>query len=104
MGADDLQLRKIGGDFVQINRLAVFQFNAHAARRAGSRRRHAAVKQNRHVELGAFFPKRIKANVVGKKVLPRRIELAHPVQTEIFTATNFIQCELAGPGIDGAEG
>ncbi len=77
MRADDLQLGKIRRHFVEMNRLAVFQFDAHAARSAGTGGGHAAMEKNRHVELGALLPERIEANVVGEKVLARRIELAH---------------------------
>ena len=104
MRADDFQLGKIRRHFVEMDRLAIFQFDAHAAGGAGAGRRHAAVKQDRHIEFGALFPERIEADVVGEKMLARRIEFAHARQSQIFAAFDFVQGELAGPRIDGAEG
>ena len=61
------------------------------------------MKQDRQFELLALFPEWIEPRVVGKELLSRRVDFAHPMQPEIFDASDFLQRNFLLPWIDHAK-
>ena len=103
MGADDLQLGEVRGHVVQMDGLGELELVAHAARGAGAGAGHAAVEQDRQLQLLAFLPQGVEAGVVGEELLPGRVDLAHAVQPHVLDALDLLQRHLLLPRIDDAE-
>src|SRR5262245_56014396 len=103
VGANDFEFWKVRRNFVDGDGLTILQLDAHAAGSPCTCRRHPAMKQDRHVEFRALFPQRVKAHVVWEKMLAGWVKLAHARKSQVFAASDFVQSQLSGPGIDGTE-
>src|SRR6478672_2933964 len=104
MRRDDLQLGKVRGDIVEVNRLGILELGSAPSRGAGAGGRQATVKKHRQSLLLDLFPEGIEAQIVGEKMLPRRIEFTDSMESQLFlAAADLLERQLSLPRIDNAE-
>ena len=103
VGHDDLQVREVGGDVVQQQRVGVLQFDAAPAGQAGAHTVLSGVGNDRQPQLLEPLPERVVLAVRGVEPLHGRVEFEAAHSELLGLAGGLGQRVRPGAGIHGAE-
>src|ERR1035437_9725895 len=99
MRANDLQIRKVGGEVIDVHRIAVAQLDPAAPGRTRSRCGVTAMEHDYQAQVTYHLPKRVETRIVRKEVLSGRIQLPNSNQAKLFLAsTRLLQRSLSQIG------